>query len=97
MSGLTPSDYPAYTAHKGGSKSTKLLDFGKRPGKLLCTAQNPFFSNEKPALLIIDPSPAYFSPSSPLSLPSDTSATTTSAIKELLQDSREGKVPIIWL
>jgi len=51
---------------------------------------------KKPALLIIDPSPAYFSPSSPLSFSTGTSATTTSAIKELLQASREGKVPIIW-
>jgi hypothetical protein len=95
MSGLTPSDYPAYTAHMGGSKSTKLLGFGKRPGKLLSTAQSPFFSNENPALLINDPSPVYFSPSSP---PSSQAihAATTSAIKELLQASREGKVPIIW-
>ncbi|KAH8653222.1 hypothetical protein BGZ60DRAFT_460984 [Tricladium varicosporioides] len=80
MSALQPSDYPAYTAHMGGTKSTKLLGWGNCPALILVDVCKAYFESTSPLSI----------------LSNELAAEIPATLKTIIGAARKGNVPVIW-
>src|SRR5690348_8072154 len=80
MSALQPSDYPAYTAHMGGTRSTKLLGWGKRPALVLVDICKAYFEPGSPLSL----------------LSNELAANVPTTLKKVVGAARKGNIPVLW-
>lgn len=80
MSALQLSDYPAYTAHMGGTRSTKLLGWGERPALVLVDICKAYFEPGSPLSL----------------LSNELAAHVPTTLKKVIGAARKGNIPVLW-